>query len=91
MYFLQKKTLYTAPDVFVSGMYVRMYVCVYIHIYVRTSVCIFIPCDRIAARRDAIISRRQRVKQMSADRKTKLLDSLVWQKFSRDADEVRSM
>jgi spectrin beta len=43
---------------------------------------------KIAARRDAIISRRQRVKQMSADRKSKLLDSLVWQKFSRDADEV---
>ena len=44
---------------------------------------------RIAARRDAIISRRQRVKQLSADRKVKLMDSLVWQRFSRDADEVR--
>ena len=49
-----------------------------------------IPC-RVAERRDAVNSRRQRVKQLSAERRAKLLDSLAWQKFSRDVDEVRSV
>ena len=36
-------------------------------------------------------SRRQKVKQLSAERKAKLLDSLAWQKFCRDVDEVSSV
>ena len=46
---------------------------------------------RIAERREAVQSRRQKVKQLSAERKAKLLDSLAWQKFCRDVDEVRGV
>ena len=43
---------------------------------------------RIANRRDAVVSRRQKVKALSADRAAKLLASLAWQQFNRNADEV---
>ena len=54
-----------------------------------STVCTTTESCRIAERREAVNSRRQRVKQLSAERKAKLLDSLAWQKFCRDVDEVR--
>ena len=44
---------------------------------------------RIAERRDAVVSRRQRVKVLSSERAAKLQASQEWQRFHRDADEVR--
>ena len=43
---------------------------------------------RIAERRDAVIARRQKLKTVSAARAKKLQDSLAWQNFKRDANEV---
>ena len=43
---------------------------------------------RIAERRDAVISRRKKVMAASIDRAKQLQDSLTWQQFCRDADEV---
>ena len=43
---------------------------------------------RIATKRDAVVSRRQKVKQISSARKARLMDSVAWQQFCRDADEV---
>ena len=59
-------------------------------LYIHVIVYVLISC-RVAERRDAVNSRRQRVKQLSAERRAKLLDSLAWQKFSRDVDEVRRL
>ena len=42
----------------------------------------------IGDRRDAVVSRRQKVKALSAERAAKLQASLAWQQFNRDADEV---
>ena len=46
--------------------------------------------SRIASSRDAVVSRRQKVKQMSAERKAQIQASVAWQQFCRDADEVRN-
>ena len=43
---------------------------------------------RIAERRDAVVGRRQKLKTASAARAKKLHDSLAWQNFRRDANEV---
>ena len=43
---------------------------------------------RIAERRDAVIARRQKLKAVSAARAKKLQDSLAWQNFKRDGNEV---
>ena len=40
--------------------------------------------------REAVVNKRLRVKQQSADRAKKLHASLNWQQFSRDSDEVSS-
>ena len=45
----------------------------------------------IANCRDNIVARRQKVKQMSAERKAHIKASLAWQQFSRDADEVSNI
>ena len=42
----------------------------------------------IGDRRDAVVSRRQKVKELSSERASKLQASLAWQQFNRDADEV---
>ena len=42
----------------------------------------------IANRRNSVVARRQKVKQMSAERKAHIKASLAWQQFCRDADEV---
>ena len=42
----------------------------------------------IGDRRDAVVSRRQKVKELSSERAAKLQASLAWQQFNRDADEV---
>ena len=47
----------------------------------------FHPCS-IGDRRDAVVSRRQKVKELSSERAAKLQASLAWQQFNRDADEV---
>ncbi|XP_065894234.1 spectrin beta chain, non-erythrocytic 1-like isoform X3 [Dysidea avara] len=44
--------------------------------------------EGIASSRDAVVSRRQKVKQMSAERKAQIQASVAWQQFCRDADEV---
>ena len=46
---------------------------------------------RIGDRRDAVVSRRQKVKELSSERAAKLQASLAWQQFNRDADEVSIM
>ena len=35
-----------------------------------------------------MVSRRQKVKELSSERAAKLQASLAWQQFNRDADEV---
>ena len=40
-------------------------------------------------RREAVVSKRQKVKSLSNERARKLQASLAWQQFSRDSDEVR--
>ena len=45
-------------------------------------------CYRIAKRRDAVVEKRQKVKALSAERAKQLADSMAWQEFCRDADEV---
>ena len=47
-----------------------------------------LPSSRIAERRDAVITRRQKVKVVSSERGKKLQASLAWQQFRRNADEV---
>ena len=36
-----------------------------------------------------MVTRRQKVKELSSERAAKLQASLAWQQFNRDADEVR--
>lgn len=43
---------------------------------------------RIAECREAVLSRRRKVKKLSAERASMLQASLEWQRFCRDADEV---
>ena len=43
---------------------------------------------RIDSRREAVVSKRQKVKSLSNERSRKLQASLAWQQFSRDSDEV---
>ena len=45
----------------------------------------------IANCRDDIVARRQKVKEMSAERKAHIKASLAWQQFTRDADEVSNI
>ena len=45
-------------------------------------------CHRIAKRRDAVVEKRQKVKALSAERAKQLSDSMAWQEFCREADEV---
>ena len=45
-------------------------------------------CHRIAKRRDAVVEKRQNVKALSAERAKQLSDSMAWQEFCREADEV---
>lgn len=60
---------------------------------VYTQLHCFPPLSRcsIGDRRDAVVSRRQKVKELSAERAAKLQASLAWQQFDRDADEVGSL
>ena len=44
----------------------------------------------IASSRDAVVLRRRKVKQLSAERKAQIQASLAWQQFCRDADEVQN-
>ena len=46
---------------------------------------------RIAKCRDAVVEKRQKVKTLSAERTKQLSDSMAWQEFCRDADEVKGV
>jgi len=48
----------------------------------------YIKISSIGSSKDAVVLRRQKVKQLSAGRKAQIQASLAWQQFCRDADEV---
>ena len=66
-------------------MYLHMSVSLFAGVYL---VPLLITSCRIAERRDAVIARRQNLKTVSTARAKKLQDSLAWQNFRRDGNEV---